>query len=230
MDVRTAFLSANTTHAEVTVPTLVEGQIAVGILSTDGNITSPTPSTYDGAWTQHINGGTPNTGTLFEEMGFNYIGPVDGHDVDALVGTLENMRKLHGPQLLHVVTQKGKGYAPAEADPIKWHGPGPFDPASGEIRKEKAAGPTYRQVFGDWLCDAAAADPLLAGLGAQPWFYFVHGYYLPATHPAVLAHCEHGVAIGAVVRQRNFWGVQFHPERSARAGAQLIDNFLRTTS
>jgi glutamine amidotransferase len=80
------------------------------------------------------------------------------------------------------------------------------------------------------LSDAAAADPLLAGLGAQPWFYFVHGYYLPATHPAVLAHCEHGVAIGAVVRQRNFWGVQFHPERSARAGAQLIDNFLRTTS
>ncbi|MFZ9085710.1 MAG: 1-deoxy-D-xylulose-5-phosphate synthase [Steroidobacteraceae bacterium] len=103
-------------------------------------------------------------GTLFEEMGFNYIGPVDGHDVDALVGTLENMRKLHGPQLLHVVTQKGKGYAPAEADPIKWHGPGPFDPASGEIRKEKAAGPTYSQVFGDWLCDAAAADPRIVGI------------------------------------------------------------------
>src|SRR5271155_5671559 len=70
-------------------------------------------------------------GTLFEELGFNYIGPVDGHDVKALVTTLKNLRQLRGPQFLHVVTRKGKGYAPAEADPIKWHGPGPFDPASG---------------------------------------------------------------------------------------------------
>ena len=85
-------------------------------------------------------------GTLFEEMGFNYIGPMDGHDVKALVSTLRNLRKLKGPQFLHVVTRKGKGYAPAEADPIKWHGPGPFDPASGTIFKEKSTGP---DVFAD---------------------------------------------------------------------------------
>jgi 1-deoxy-D-xylulose-5-phosphate synthase len=103
-------------------------------------------------------------GTLFEEMGFNYIGPMDGHDVKALVSTLRNLKKLRGPQFLHVVTRKGKGYAPAEADPIKWHGPGPFDPASGTIFKEKSAGPSYSQVFGDWLCDMAAADPRIIGI------------------------------------------------------------------
>ncbi len=103
-------------------------------------------------------------GTLFEEMGFNYIGPMDGHDVKALVKTLTNVRKLRGPQFLHVVTRKGKGYAPAEADPIKWHGPGPFDPASGIIFKEKAAGPSYSQVFGQWLCDMAERDPRIIGI------------------------------------------------------------------
>ncbi|HWZ61381.1 MAG TPA: 1-deoxy-D-xylulose-5-phosphate synthase [Steroidobacteraceae bacterium] len=103
-------------------------------------------------------------GTLFEEMGFNYIGPMDGHDVRALVSTLRNVRKLRGPQLLHVVTRKGKGYAPAEADPIKWHGPGPFDPASGTIFKEKASGPSYSQVFGQWLCDMADRDPRIIGI------------------------------------------------------------------
>src|SRR5580658_2146906 len=103
-------------------------------------------------------------GTLFEEFGFNYIGPMDGHDVKALVSTLRNIKKLHGPQLLHVVTKKGKGYAPAEADPIKWHGPGPFDPASGTIFKEKSTGPTFSQIFGQWLCDMAAADPLVVGI------------------------------------------------------------------
>jgi 1-deoxy-D-xylulose-5-phosphate synthase len=103
-------------------------------------------------------------GTLFEEMGFNYIGPLDGHDVGALVRTLRNVQKLRGPQFLHVVTRKGKGYAPAEADPIKWHGPGPFDPASGTIFKEKTGGPTYSQIFGQWLCDMAAADPRIVGI------------------------------------------------------------------
>ncbi len=103
-------------------------------------------------------------GTLFEEMGFNYIGPMDGHDVKALVSTLRNLKKLRGPQFLHVVTRKGKGYAPAEADPIKWHGPGPFDPASGTIFKEKSSGPSYSQVFGEWLCDMAAADPRIIGI------------------------------------------------------------------
>ena len=103
-------------------------------------------------------------GTLFEEMGFNYIGPIDGHDVKALVSTLGNLQKLRGPQFLHVVTRKGKGYAPAEADPIKWHGPGPFDPASGMIFKEASTGPTYSQIFGKWLCDMAERDPAIVGI------------------------------------------------------------------
>jgi 1-deoxy-D-xylulose-5-phosphate synthase len=103
-------------------------------------------------------------GTLFEEMGFNYIGPVDGHDVKALVTTLRNVSKLRGPQFLHVVTRKGKGYAPAEADPIKWHGPGPFDPASGLIYKEAVTGPSYSQIFGKWLCDMAERDPTVVGI------------------------------------------------------------------
>jgi 1-deoxy-D-xylulose-5-phosphate synthase len=103
-------------------------------------------------------------GTLFEEMGFNYIGPVDGHDLKALVTTLGNVRKLRGPQFLHVVTRKGKGYAPAEADPIKWHGPGPFDPASGKIFKEASTGPSYSQVFGQWLCDMAEREPKIIGV------------------------------------------------------------------
>jgi 1-deoxy-D-xylulose-5-phosphate synthase len=103
-------------------------------------------------------------GTLFEEMGFNYIGPLDGHDLNVLVRTLRNVRELKGPQLLHVVTQKGKGYAPAEQDPITWHGPGPFDPESGRLIKEKVSGPTYSQVFGSWLCDMAAADSRVVGI------------------------------------------------------------------
>ncbi len=103
-------------------------------------------------------------GTMFEEMGFNYIGPVDGHDLKVLTTTLRNVRQLKGPQFLHVVTRKGKGYAPAEADPIKWHGPGPFDPLSGTIFKEKSQGPTYSQVFGQWLCDIAAADPKVVAI------------------------------------------------------------------
>src|SRR6201992_2762235 len=103
-------------------------------------------------------------GTLFEELGFNYIGPLDGHDLKALVSTLSNLRQLRGPQFLHVVTRKGKGYAPAEADPIKWHGPGPFDPVSGMIFKEKSTGPAYSQIFGQWLCDMAERDPLVVGI------------------------------------------------------------------
>ena len=103
-------------------------------------------------------------GTLFEELGFNYLGPMDGHDIKELVTTLRNTRSLKGPQLLHVVTKKGKGYDPAEKDPIKWHGPGPFDPLTGTIFKEKAAGPTYSQIFGQWLCDMAARDERIVGI------------------------------------------------------------------
>jgi 1-deoxy-D-xylulose-5-phosphate synthase len=103
-------------------------------------------------------------GTMFEEMGFNYIGPIDGHDLASLVRTLTNLRDLPGPQFLHIVTRKGKGYAPAEADPIKWHGPGPFDPDSGTIYKEKASGPSYSQVFGQWLCDIAEHDERIVAI------------------------------------------------------------------
>jgi len=103
-------------------------------------------------------------GTIFEELGFNYVGPIDGHDIDALLRMLRNARDRQGPQLLHVVTHKGKGYAPAEADPITWHGPGPFDPVSGKIRKEAVSGPSYSQVFGDWLCDMAARDPRIVAI------------------------------------------------------------------
>ena len=103
-------------------------------------------------------------GTIFEELGFNYIGPMDGHDIKELVKTLRNMHHLNGPQLLHVVTRKGKGYDPAEKDPIKWHGPGPFDPKSGTIFKEKATGPSYSQIFGQWLCDMASLDERIVGI------------------------------------------------------------------
>ncbi|AEX53249.1 1-deoxy-D-xylulose-5-phosphate synthase [Rahnella aquatilis] len=100
-------------------------------------------------------------GTLFEELGFNYIGPVDGHDVLALAQTLKNMRDLKGPQLLHIMTKKGKGYAPAEKDPISFHAVPKFDPASGTLPKSKEGLPTYSKIFGDWLCETAAKDSKL---------------------------------------------------------------------
>ncbi|WP_042859057.1 1-deoxy-D-xylulose-5-phosphate synthase [Dickeya sp. NCPPB 3274] len=103
-------------------------------------------------------------GTLFEELGFNYIGPVDGHDVQSLVQTLKNMRSLKGPQLLHIMTKKGKGYAPAEQDPISWHAVPKFDPASGTLPKNKEALPTYSAVFGQWLKETAAADNRLMAI------------------------------------------------------------------
>ncbi len=101
--------------------------------------------------------------TMFEEFGFNYIGPIDGHDLESLVPTLQNLKNLKGPQFLHVVTKKGQGYKLAEADPVLYHGPGKFNPAEG-IKPSKAAKLTYTQVFGDWLCDQAAADQRLVGI------------------------------------------------------------------
>jgi len=98
--------------------------------------------------------------TLFEELGFNYIGPIDGHDLDALIGTLRNVKGLEGPQLLHVVTRKGYGYARAEADPILYHGVTRFDPVAGIVPKAPGK-PTYTQIFGDWICDMAACEPRL---------------------------------------------------------------------
>jgi len=101
--------------------------------------------------------------TMFEEFGFNYIGPIDGHDLDSLIPTLQNLKNLKGPQFLHVVTRKGQGYKLAEADPVLYHGPGKFNPAEG-IKPSTAKKVTYTSVFGDWLCDMAAADKRLVGI------------------------------------------------------------------
>lgn len=103
-------------------------------------------------------------GGLFEELGFNYSGPVDGHDVDTLVKALRPMCALKGPQFLHVVTRKGKGYEPAERDPIKWHGPSAFDATTGHIREKSATHPSYSEVFGEWVCDMAAQEPRLVAI------------------------------------------------------------------
>ena len=102
--------------------------------------------------------------TLFEKFGFNYIGPIDGHDLDSLIPTLQNLKNLEGPQFLHVVTKKGQGYELAEADPVAYHGPGKFDPAVGLVPSTSVAKTTFTQVFGQWLCDMAEHDPLLVGI------------------------------------------------------------------
>src|SRR5438067_1553751 len=101
--------------------------------------------------------------TLFEKFGFNYVGPIDGHDLESLVPTLENIKRLSGPQFLHVVTKKGQGYKLAEADPVAYHGPGKFDPKVG-ITPSAAGKLTFTQVFGQWLCDMAAKDERLVGI------------------------------------------------------------------
>ena len=111
---------------------------------------------------EHVKG-MVTPGTLFEEFGFNYIGPIDGHDLDVLLDTLSNIRKLEGPQFLHIVTQKGKGYSLAEEDCLLYHGVSKFDRTNGIVAKP-AAQPTYTQVFGEWLCDMAAQDEKLVGI------------------------------------------------------------------
>jgi 1-deoxy-D-xylulose-5-phosphate synthase len=112
---------------------------------------------------EHVKGMlTP--GTLFEELGFNYIGPIDGHDLDSLVPTLQNIKKLKGPQFLHVITKKGQGYKLAEADPILYHGVSKFHPEVGIEGGKSGGKPSYTQIFGDWLCDMAAQEPRLVGI------------------------------------------------------------------
>jgi 1-deoxy-D-xylulose-5-phosphate synthase len=111
---------------------------------------------------EHVKGMvTPST--LFEEFGFNYIGPIDGHDLDTVVQTLDNIKKLKGPQFLHVVTRKGQGYKLAEDDPIAYHGPGKFNPAEG-LKSVTGGKPTYSQIFGQWLCDMAEREPRLVAV------------------------------------------------------------------
>ena len=102
--------------------------------------------------------------TLFEEFGFRYFGPIDGHDLDALIPTLQNLREMHGPVFLHVITRKGQGYKLAEADPVLYHGPGRFDPQEGIKKSSGGGSPSYTQVFGEWICDMAALDERLVGI------------------------------------------------------------------
>jgi len=112
---------------------------------------------------EHVKGMvTPST--MFEELGFNYIGPIDGHDLDSLLPTLRNMKELKGPQFLHVVTRKGQGYKLAEADPVLYHGVSKFDAVNGIVGGKSGGKLTYTQVFGEWLCDMAAKDPRLVGI------------------------------------------------------------------
>ena len=114
-------------------------------------------------WEEHAKGMfVPST--LFEELGFHYTGPIDGHDIALLVSTLRTLKELQGPQLLHVITTKGKGYAAAERSRIEYHAVGPFDPQAGLVKKSGASKRTYTEIFGDWLCDMAAADPRLYGI------------------------------------------------------------------
>jgi 1-deoxy-D-xylulose-5-phosphate synthase len=122
----------------------------------------PTLRELMGRWEEHMKG-MVMPGTLFEELGFNYIGPIDGHDMGVLIATLRNMKQMRGPRLLHVVTQKGRGYEPAEGRPVTYHGVTPFDRRTGEPHK-KGGGRTYTQVFSDWLCETAEQDDRLVGI------------------------------------------------------------------
>jgi 1-deoxy-D-xylulose-5-phosphate synthase len=123
----------------------------------------PSISEFVERWEEHVKGMiTP--GTLFEELGFNYIGPIDGHDLPLLVSTMRNMKQMRGPRFLHVVTHKGHGYAPAEGEPSAYHGVSPFDRETGKMESGKSRGISYTTVFSNWVCDAAAADERLVAI------------------------------------------------------------------
>ena len=124
--------------------------------------TAPPVQAFARRWEEHLKGMVMPS-TLFEELGFNYIGPINGHDIHTLVATLQNMKAMSGPRFLHIATQKGKGFEPAEGQPIAFHGVGPFDPNTGKVEK-KSGKRTYTQVFGDWLCDMAKDDQRLIGI------------------------------------------------------------------
>lgn len=144
---------------------ILSGRLYTSVRATGKKVLSKMPPAWELARRaeEHLKG-LIVPGTLFEEFGFNYIGPVDGHHLPTLVETLRNIRKLRGPQFLHVITRKGKGYGPAEDDPVKYHAVTPFDPSKGMVGGKKPARPKYSDVFGDWVCDMAAHDRRLVAI------------------------------------------------------------------
>lgn len=144
---------------------LISGKLYTTVRESSKKVLSQLPSVWELARRaeEHVKG-LVVPGTLFEEFGFNYIGPIDGHNLPTLLATLRNIRELSGPQFLHIITKKGKGYGPAEADPVKYHGVSPFDPTVGIVPSAKVAKPTYSDVFGEWICDMAAHDPRLVAI------------------------------------------------------------------
>ncbi|RMX08048.1 1-deoxy-D-xylulose-5-phosphate synthase [Corticibacter populi] len=144
---------------------LMSGQFYAAAKNVGKSVLKPVPPLFELAkrFEQHAKGMVVPA-TLFEKFGFNYIGPIDGHDLESLIPTLENIRNLKGPQFLHVVTKKGQGYRLAEADPVAYHGPSKFDPAVGITKPAAPPRRTFTQVFGQWLCDMAAEDERLVGI------------------------------------------------------------------
>ena len=143
---------------------ILSGKLYSSMRDTSKKVLGTIPSVWELAKRaeEHVKG-MVIPGTLFEELGFNYIGPIDGHDLPTLVSTLKNMREIEGPQFLHIVTKKGKGFSPAEENPCAYHGVGKFDPDNGELLA-KGSATTYTQVFGDWLCDMAGQSERLVGV------------------------------------------------------------------
>jgi 1-deoxy-D-xylulose-5-phosphate synthase len=141
----------------------LSGRFYTGVRERSKNMLSSLPGTqkFLRRWEEHVKG-MFMPGTLFEELGFNYIGPIDGHDLPTLTATLRNLHKLKGRRFLHVITRKGRGYHPAEQDPCNYHGVTPFDRETG--KQEKTTAITYTRIFGDWLCDMAESDPRLVGI------------------------------------------------------------------
>ncbi len=144
---------------------LMSGKFYAAARQAADKLLKPVPPLHEFAkrFEEHTKG-MLGPGTIFESLGFNYLGPIDGHDLDILIPTLRNLKARGGVQFLHVVTRKGAGYKMAEADPVLYHGPGKFDPAKGIVKAAAPAKPTYTQVFGDWLCDMAAKDARLIGI------------------------------------------------------------------
>jgi 1-deoxy-D-xylulose-5-phosphate synthase len=144
---------------------LMSGQFYAAAKNVGKSVLKPMPPLFELAkrLEEHAKGMVVPA-TLFEKFGFNYVGPIDGHDLESLIPTLENLRHLQGPQFLHVVTRKGQGYKLAEADPVTYHGPGRFDPAVGIVAPAAPPRPSFTQVFGQWLCDMGAKDTRLVGI------------------------------------------------------------------